>query len=307
VVVAASALVALARLVAWDARSILVSVNAVTPLVFLPLWAVAPVAARWRRWPLLLTAAPVLLASAAFVLPEVLAAHAVPAGASIAPRFRIFDANVFEGKGDVDRYAAELGHAHPDVVVLQEATPAFVARLDATGALRDMPHRITVGRTDPFAALVASRWPLTEDDVVSVGDRPTMVRATLDIGGRQIRLFAVHTVAPVGGYRQDWLQELREVTAAVARERRPVVVAGDFNATWGHRGFRRLLDAGLTDAAAARGRAYDLTWPHDRRLIPPLVRIDHVLTTERLAVLRIRTGTGRGSDHRPLVADVALL
>jgi endonuclease/exonuclease/phosphatase (EEP) superfamily protein YafD len=84
-------------------------------------------------------------------------------------------------------------------------------------------------------------------------------------------------------------------------------VSGDFNATWGHRAFRRLLDAGLVDAVAARGRPYQMTWPRDRRFVPPLTRIDHVLTRGPLAVTSIRTGDGRGSDHRPLVADVALL
>ena len=33
--------------------------------------------------------------------------------------------------------------------------------------------------------------------------------------------------------------------------------------------------------------------------------IDHVLTSEGLTVTGLRTGRGAGSDHRPLVADVA--
>lgn len=41
------------------------------------------------------------------------------------------------------------------------------------------------------------------------------------------------------------------------------------------------------------------------RLIPPLIRIDHVLTGAGLTVTTIRSGRGQGSDHRPLVADVA--
>ena len=93
------------------------------------------------------------------------------------------------------------------------------------------------------------------------------------------------------------------VAGAVRAERLPVLVAGDFNATWGHRAFRRLLGAGLTDAAAARGRPFQMTW-RQGRLVPPLTRIDHVLTTDGLAVTAIRTGDGRGSDHRPIVADI---
>jgi endonuclease/exonuclease/phosphatase family metal-dependent hydrolase len=63
----------------------------------------------------------------------------------------------------------------------------------------------------------------------------------------------------------------------------------------------------LTDAAAARGKAYGMTWPRDRRIVPPLVRIDHVLTTRGLVVTHLAVGTGKGSDHRPLVADVAVV
>jgi endonuclease/exonuclease/phosphatase (EEP) superfamily protein YafD len=87
-----------------------------------------------------------------------------------------------------------------------------------------------------------------------------------------------------------------------------LLVVGDFNATWGNRGFRRLLDDGFVDAAAARGHPFQMTWPRNWQLLPPVLRLDHVLTRGAgLAVTAIRTGHGAGSDHRPLVATVALL
>jgi endonuclease/exonuclease/phosphatase (EEP) superfamily protein YafD len=299
--------VALARVVAWDERSTLVGLNALTPFLYLPAWPVAVGAGLGRRWPLLAVALVVLVAHVAFVAPELAARDALPSGAASAPTMRLYDANVLVGNKDAAGYAAEIARARPDVVVLQEATPAFVAALDATGALAELPNRITVPRTDPSAALVASRWALNDQDVVSVRDRPVLVEATLDYPGRPVRLFAFHAVAPVGGGRQEWVDDLAGLRRAVGAEPGPVVVAGDFNATWGHRAFHRLLDAGLVDAAAARGRPYQMTWPRDRRFVPPLTRIDHLLTRGPLAVTGIRTGAGRGSDHRPLVADVALL
>jgi endonuclease/exonuclease/phosphatase (EEP) superfamily protein YafD len=179
-----------------------------------------------------------------------------------------------------------------------------VDAIDRAGALRELPFRVTVGRTDPFAGLVASRWPLVEDEVVVVNGRPVLLRATAVTDRGPVRLYSVHVVAPVGGGREEWAEELRQLTAAIRAERRPVLVAGDFNATWGNRPFRRLTDAGLTDAAAALGRPLQMTWPRDRRL-PPVMRIDHVLTTAGLAVTSLRTGDGEGSDHRPLVAEIA--
>jgi len=293
-----------ARLVAWDSRSVLVGLNAATPLVFLPAWPVAVVAGALRLWALVGVACVVVVAHASFVLPEVLAASPLPAAAKSAPGLRLFDANVFEGNGDAGGYAEEIRRSRPDLVILQEPSPAFVAAIEASEVLRDLPYRVSVSRSDPFAVLVASRWPITGDEVVSDRGRPILVRASVTVGGEAIRLFAFHAVAPVGGTREEWEAELAALGKAVSAERRPVLVVGDFNATWGNRAFRHLLNLGLVDAAAARGDPFQMTWPRNRRFVPPFLRIDHVLTTEPLVVTRIGAGTGHGSDHRPIVADV---
>jgi len=296
--------VAAARLLAWDSRSVLIGLNAALPVVLLPAWPVAVVAGVLRLWGLLGIACVVIVAQATFALPELLAASDLPASARSAPALRLFDANVLAGNRSAGSYAEEIRRSGADIVVLEEPSPTFVTALETSGALDDLPHRVMVSRTDPFAMMIASRLPVTEDDVVSAHGRPILVRMTVTLDGEPIRLFAYHAVAPIGGNRQDWEAELAVLGDAVAAEHRPVVVAGDFNATWGNRSFRRLLDQGLTDAAAARGKPFQMTWPRDRRFIPPMLRIDHVLTTKQLVVTRIESGTGRGSDHRPLVADV---
>jgi endonuclease/exonuclease/phosphatase (EEP) superfamily protein YafD len=299
--------VALARLVAWDSRSLLVGANALTPLLFLPAWPVAVMAGALRRWALLVVSTALVLAHVVFVLPELRAAEPVPAAARSAPTLRVFDANVNFANRDVEGYAREIRRARPDLVVLQEAVPGFRTGLEATGVLADLPHRLSISRPDPFAAVVASRWPLSVDDILSVAGRPIALRVTVDFPGTPIRLFGVHAVSPVAGNREEWIHDLQALTVAVAAEDLPVLIAGDFNATWDHRWFRHLLDAGLTDGAAARGRAFHMTWPRNLRIIPPVTRIDHVLTTTGLVTTRITTGEGRGSDHRPLVADVAVI
>jgi endonuclease/exonuclease/phosphatase (EEP) superfamily protein YafD len=117
----------------------------------------------------------------------------------------------------------------------------------------------------------------------------------------------VHTVAPVGGKRPEWKADLRAVRSAAGRSTAPTLVIGDFNATWGNQGFRDLVADGFVDAAAARGMPDQFTWPNDASPLPPFLRLDHTLTRGALVVTHIRTGTGQGSDHRPLVATVAFL
>ena len=59
----------------------------------------------------------------------------------------------------------------------------------------------------------------------------------------------------------------------------------------------------LANGAAARGKAIDMTWPNGA-IVPPFVRIDHVLTGTRLTVTQIATRPGFGCDHRYLAATV---
>jgi endonuclease/exonuclease/phosphatase family metal-dependent hydrolase len=49
-----------------------------------------------------------------------------------------------------------------------------------------------------------------------------------------------------------------------------------------------------------------MTWSQIKPVVPPLVRIDHVLTGTAIAVTSIATMDGPGSDHRALLATVAI-
>ena len=140
------------------------------------------------------------------------------------------------------------------------------------------------------------------------GELPYLIRTTLKLPGVTIPLWVVHTTAPSNPGLQEWSQELQKIDQALqTRKPAPLLMVGDFNATWGNRGFRAILDTGLTDAAAARGDPFAMTFSQNFVLLPPLIRIDHVLTNSSLAVTTIDTQPGPGSDHRELQATVAVL
>ncbi len=111
--------------------------------------------------------------------------------------------------------------------------------------------------------------------------------------GLQRRERGLQTEALLG---QGWLTDPRRGELAV--------VCGDFNATPGSAVYTRFAER-LTDAQVAAGGVRP-TFP----AIWPLVRIDHVFVTRRLQVVSADVPanlTARvASDHRPLVADVAL-
>ena len=132
-----------------------------------------------------------------------------------------------------------------------------------------------------------------------------MVEATLWSQGGPVALRLVHTLAPFPVSWREWSAALAAFGRSVrASGDSRMLMVGDFNATWGNSGFVGLLRNGLSDGAAARGKAADMTWPNGA-VVPPFVRIDHVLTGARLAVTEIAAKQGFGSDHRYLVAAVA--
>ena len=154
---------------------------------------------------------------------------------------------------------------------------------------------------------MASRYPLTHIRIVYNYGRPLIVQTTLELPSGPQPLWVVHTIAPLPSSFSQWQDDLAFIGRLLrARGTTDLLVAGDFNATWGNRGFRAILDTGLTDGAAARGKPFDMTWNQFDHPLPTLARIDHVLTGPGVAVTRIRTDNGPGSDHRDLIATVAV-
>ena len=90
-------------------------------------------------------------------------------------------------------------------------------------------------------------------------------------------------------------------------EKLPYIVSGDFNFPETAPQHANLKRAGVREAheLAAIGRG--ATWPVNSifRYIVPGVRIDHIYLSPQLTATTCRTGVGRGSDHRPVVADLA--
>jgi endonuclease/exonuclease/phosphatase (EEP) superfamily protein YafD len=305
-IVGGLAALVVARLVAWDRWQPLVVADALTNFVFFPAWVVVPAAFLSHRRALAVLAGVVVIAHVALVLPELTAERSLPAIAG-QPGLVIFDANVNQSNTNMRGYASIINNDKPDIVTLEEATPAHSAALAATGALHALPYQFEVPRDDSRGFLLASRYPLTDTRVVDLEGVPLAVRTDVTVDNRTIRLWVVHTVAPVGPSWREWSDQLSALAQMLKADRAPaLLVVGDFNATWGNRGFRRILSLGLTDAAAGRGHPLEMTWSETIPLLPPLVRIDHILTNRGIVISRIHDGPGPGSDHRSLLAQAVL-
>lgn len=309
-IVAVLGLVALLRLVAWDSLEPLVVLDALTLVVYLPAWVLAAAALTARRWWLAAAAAVIIAAQLTFVAPELLAAAPVPTWARHAPVVRVFDANVDQSLGFHNGYVRAIEQDRPDLVTLEEFTPPALQAMSASGVLTRFPYRCAAPAYGATGFLIASRLRLTGCRVQTVlwdgQPTPYMVQATLWSPAGPVAVRLIHTLAPFPVSWREWAAALAAVDRSVrASGDAGMLMVGDFNATWGNAGFAALLADGLTDGAAARGKATDMTWPNGA-IVPPFVRIDHVLTGARLTVTQIAARPGFGSDHRYLVATVAI-
>jgi endonuclease/exonuclease/phosphatase (EEP) superfamily protein YafD len=307
-VVTSGLLVVLAmRLFAWDALEPFAVLNDLTAFVYLPAWIILAVAIVWWRPALVAGALVVVVGQLVLLLPELTAAHPPPSWTATAPVFRLLDANVYYDNPSMAGYAAQIEASRPQLVTMEEATPRLVGQLERSGALAGLPYRVEISRDDPSAFFVASRYPLTDEQIAYDYGRPLVLQLTVQRPGGRLPLWVVHTTAPLPSPFAEWKGQLATINRLLeARGPDGLLMVGDFNATWGSKGFRALLDEGLTDGAAARGHAMSMTWSQLMHHLPPMVRIDHVLTGSGVAVTSITTGSGPGSDHRDLEATVAV-
>lgn len=306
-VVALLAVVVVMRLVAWDDVEPFAVLNAFTVFVYLPAWIVLLVAMLGRRYILAAAALLIVVAQVVFLAPELTAAGPVPAWTTHAATLQLLDANTDQTNTSLEGYVREIEQVRPRLVTMEETNRVVSAELNEAGVLEDLPYQINIMRHDSGGFFVASRYPLTHTRIVYSYGRPLIVQTTVELPSGPQPLWVVHTIAPLPSSFSQWQDDLAFIGRLLrTRGTTDLLVAGDFNATWGNRGFRAILDTGLTDGAAARGKPFDMTWNQFDHPLPPLARIDHVLTGPGVAVTRIRTDNGPGSDHRDLIATVAV-
>ncbi|HOP39741.1 MAG TPA: endonuclease/exonuclease/phosphatase family protein [Geobacteraceae bacterium] len=232
----------------------------------------------------------------------------------------------------------EIERCNPTVVLLQEAQGLL------NGPLGDYFSTWNVRSSGQY--IIASRMPLGELRVIPIpfpgegstcpGIKHTCLRTQLRIGGTVVVLYNVHFETPRWGLNAfravtrnplnlpKAMQQLEHNVAArlaqvqtlrenVRQEQRPVIVAGDLNSPDSSLVCKTLRALDFHDAFAEGGKGYGYTYGHDllKHRVPTLnlswMRIDHIMMSSRLQSRDCWTGTGKASDHRPVIADLVLV
>lgn len=245
------------------------------------------------------------LAAAAAVVLAVCVAWQAPlftGGSAGEAELTVASINLRFGEADADEVVALIRDRHVDIVVFTELTPDAEKRLRNAGLSAELPHAVSRAEDGFSGTGVWARYPLAHVEALA-GFMSQNFSVEVATPPGSITLFAIHPRAPRKAQHEVWDRELGALHDALANATGPVIVAGDFNTTRDHAGFRAIESLGYVDAADQAGSGFAPTFPVGRGLFPPIV-IDHVLGRDAgLISMSTQTIAIPGADHRALVVE----
>ncbi|MCL4740580.1 MAG: endonuclease/exonuclease/phosphatase family protein [Phycisphaerales bacterium] len=235
-----------------------------------------------------------------------------PAGRADPADFKVLTYNIRHGEGmdgiiDLERIAAVIRDAAPDVVALQEvdsgvARSGGVDQAETLGELTGMAHAFAPFmeyQGGEYGLAVLSAHPIVSTRAIQLPPGRHEPRAALAVGialpeGPPLTIVCLHL---------DWLEDdserFAQAEALIGALEGPsaAILAGDFNDTPGSRTIGAFEAAGFLAAEPQRSGAE--TFPADL----PRTRIDYIMHRPSFAfVAEAETlGESVASDHRPVL------
>ena len=261
-------------------------------------------AALLRRWVITALAAVAAAVLIGAVVPRGLSNDA-PSGSRDGITLTVMSLNLDDGHADPAAIMRLVREHDVDLLSLQETKFEAVERLDVAGARKVLPGRLEApqARAGGSALLASGELRLHGVRGRSSADQPAATIVSRDHARFVIEV--VHPPPPTNATRVDeWRSTLRALQGAGGPDNLRIL-AGDFNATLDHQELRRVLDRGYADAADAAGAGLHPTFP-SQQAHGFGIAIDHVLVDRRIAVRSFTTHVIPRTDHRAIVARLAL-
>lgn len=242
-------------------------------------------------------------------------------------RFMTYNAKAnlaFNDRFGLGKLAQEIMVNDPDVLVMQDADGLMSLKADrpqAFAALFGQRETYGIGQY-----VVASRLPIRDCKPGYIpfrGVPHSFVHCVLTAHGKEIDLVTVHFLTPRDGLNavrhegvqgmdswrinmSDRLTQSSELAQQLAQMKRPRIVAGDLNAPERSNVVKNLLYTGLRDAFSSADFGYGFSYGHSLKPGISFLRIDHILVSDDIGVVKAYAGGSEGSQHRPVIADLRI-
>ncbi len=315
------------RLIIGDGNPRLSLVNNFAYFLFLPLPVLLVMGLFVRSRLALLRLLPIVAVFLVWIGPRFIPKPIVSAGGRT---IRVFTANTWSRNPHPETLETRLRESGADILCLEELTPDFA--VNRLSHLEDLyPYQsIQADTTRAGDNFTLSRYPIVSSEYVELGvpDVPAPVRVVINVGGQYVAVYTTHlawpvddeaiTVSGLGFYAQVALgfddtvrnQQIDAFLEYLKTEPYPYIVAGDFNTSDSSVTYNKLA-AAMHDSFAEGGQGLGGSWPVARARglpawLPPLIRIDYIWHSDGLQTIHAWQGAETGSDHLPLLAELAL-
>lgn len=263
-----------------------------------------------RPWVMFTTAA--LLALQLFWLFPMDYNRPVSSGSQQSVPVRVMTINSEFGQADAEAIVRLVRDNGVEILTIQEHSQGLQDRLGSAGLTEILPHLLSDPTDDASGSALYSRYSL--EAVGQLPDTPfqmPVVRVALDSGDvtAVLTVTSVHTLPPVDQRIDQWRSDLEKIARQAVRPGQQVLM-GDFNATYDHMEFRRVLaacadQAKPVDVGVASGGRFSPSWPMEGPPLPGIV-IDHVLTSPQITSSDYAVHRVPGTDHAALLATLSV-
>ena len=288
------------------------------PLMILPLVPIAALAVLWRRRLLAVLSIAALAVMGywhyGYFIPTSTvtesAKAAVAASASTEDSAaRIMTLNTANGAASAAEVVRICREQNVEVLCLQELAGTMLDDLEAAGIDEVLPYHVVSdaasevnngGRNGIWTAAPMSNISYNLVDIAT----SAMPAVDITVGSLVVRVVSVHPNSPVRGAQDLWSEGLQSIQSLGGYSHNYLLM-GDFNSTWDHARFRKLLGTSFVDAGQQAGEGFHMTYPSNSK-IPSLIEIDHIVYSRGsgISVSELETVEVSGSDHRALLATL---
>jgi endonuclease/exonuclease/phosphatase (EEP) superfamily protein YafD len=219
------------------------------------------------------------------------------------PALRAMLVNLNASNGNSARVLQDVREADPDLLLLEEVTPAWSRQLMPLQSR--YPYVIAEPQEGCFGIMLLSAHPLENGRIVDFADTgvPTIL-ADVYLPNGAVSLIGTHPVPPLGpAYSNSRNRQLAALPALLREQKHPVLLIGDLNTSpWSPHFAALIRESELRNSM--QGFGFQPTWPAGM----PFMRIplDHVLHAPEITIHRRFVGRKNGSDHLPVIVDFSV-
>ncbi len=215
---------------------------------------------------------------------------------------KVYSANLFIANFHYDKIAASIEQSHADVAFVYEIFEDTFQELQKR--LPQYTNNFFIQSPKNLGMAVFTKYPNATFDAQYLSNPKAGTLVANVPQHKNMKIAGFHTDAALTPKKYAGLKAEIAGLAKLAEEtKEPLLIVGDFNDTTVSAFFQGLFKAGLKDTRTRFQRA--VSWP---LFLPRFLGLclDHALIKNGAHVVNREFGTRTGSDHLPIIVDIAI-